>query len=417
MRLDPDGTVLITGGTGVLGGLIAKHLAASYGVRNLILAGRRGPEAPGADALRAELAELGAEALIVACDAADREALSVLLANIPPEHPLTAIVHTAGVLDDGVLSALTQERIATVLRPKAEAAWNLHDLTRDLDLAAFVMFSSISGVLGNPGQANYSAANSALDALATRRHALGLAATSLAWGHWAKEGGMTGHLGDNDLRRISRGGVAAMTVEQGLALFDAALSATSRTDTARHDTTRHETAQSDATQSDNARSDATQSDNARSGATQSDSDRPGAAHSDPARSDAGLVGPDASAPARSAPASAAPVPPALAPAPPTPPVLIPPVLIPAVLDLPALRSRARTEAVAPLLRALVKRVGRGAGGGPPVCWLSGWPVSRRRIGPGSLSSWCATMPRRCSGMAKRMRSRLIGRSRTSASTR
>ncbi|MER5898061.1 SDR family NAD(P)-dependent oxidoreductase [Streptomyces sp. NPDC001876] len=216
--LDGDGTVLITGGTGTLGGLLARHLATQHGIRHLLLLSRQGPDAPGATELVAELAELGAQAGIVACDAADRDALATVLADIPTEAPLTGVVHAAGVLDDGVFTALTQERLETVLRAKATAAANLDELTRDTDLAMFVLYSSASATFGTPGQANYSAANAYLDALATRRRTEGLPGLSVAWGLWEQASGMTSHLQD----RTGRLG-PGLTDEQGLALFDAAL--------------------------------------------------------------------------------------------------------------------------------------------------------------------------------------------------
>ncbi|NUP42691.1 MAG: SDR family NAD(P)-dependent oxidoreductase, partial [Streptomyces sp.] len=209
------GTVLITGGTGALGAELARHLVTSYGVRHLLLTGRRGPQAPGVAELRAALEESGAEVRIVACDAADRGALAEVIDSCAPA--LTAVVHAAGVLDDGVLTALSPERMAAVLRPKADAAWHLHELTRDRELSAFVLFSSVSGLLGRAGQGNYAAANSFLDALAGHRTRLGLPAVSLAWGPWEAAGGMAGAVRrEGDVLR-------PLSAVQGLALFDAAL--------------------------------------------------------------------------------------------------------------------------------------------------------------------------------------------------
>ncbi|MFC0111199.1 type I polyketide synthase [Kibdelosporangium aridum] len=211
--LDSAGTVLITGGTGTLGGLVARHLVTEHGVQDLVLASRSG-QAP---ELEAELTGLGTRVRVEACDIADREQLRVLLGTIPA---LTAVVHAAGVLDDGVVSALDHDRLTRVLRPKADAAQALHELTRHLDLAQFVMFSSGAGVFGSPGQGNYAAANAFLDGLAEQRRGEGLPAVALAWGLWAQASGMTAGLSETDLARMARSGSGALSTEQGLALFD-----------------------------------------------------------------------------------------------------------------------------------------------------------------------------------------------------
>ncbi|WP_152628387.1 type I polyketide synthase, partial [Streptacidiphilus neutrinimicus] len=220
-ELDPEGTVLLTGATGALGGLFARHLVTAYGARRLLLVSRRGGAAEGVDELVADLSSLGAEVAVAACDVSDRAALAGLLDSL--EHPLAALVHTAGVLDDGIVSSLTPERIDTVLRPKVDAAWHLHELTEEQNLAAFVVFSSAAGVFGAAGQGNYAAANGFLDALAQHRRASGLPATSLAWGLWAEDGGMAAALVRSDVERMARGGVTALTAEDGLLLFDVAV--------------------------------------------------------------------------------------------------------------------------------------------------------------------------------------------------
>jgi NAD(P)-dependent dehydrogenase (short-subunit alcohol dehydrogenase family) len=219
--LAPDGTVLITGGTGTLGALLARHLVTKRGVRHLLLASRSG-KAPG---LADELTQLGAQVTVRACDTADLDALARLLAEIPAAHPLTAVVHAAGVLDDVTVTALSPDRLDAVLRPKVDAAWNLHELTRGLDLAAFVLYSGAAGILGVAGQANYAAANTFLDALAEHRRGLGLPATSLAWGLWAERSHITAHLDETDLRRIARAGLRPLATDKALRLFDEALDA------------------------------------------------------------------------------------------------------------------------------------------------------------------------------------------------
>jgi NADPH:quinone reductase-like Zn-dependent oxidoreductase/acyl carrier protein len=217
------GTVLVTGGTGMVGGLVARHLVSRYGVRHIVLASRRGQTADGADELVADLTRAGATVRVVSCDVSDRAAAAELLAGLSERHPLSAVIHATGVLDDAVIASLTPERIDTVLRAKADAAWNLHELTRDLNLAAFVVFSSMAGVVGAPGQGNYAAANSFLDALAAHRRARGLPGLSVAWGLWEQDSGMTQHLGDRDKARISRVGLAPLSAEQAFELFDTAL--------------------------------------------------------------------------------------------------------------------------------------------------------------------------------------------------
>nr|WP_217215523.1 type I polyketide synthase [Streptomyces sp. AC550_RSS872] len=217
-----DGTVLVTGAGGGIGTEIVRHLVRAHGVRRLLLLSRKGPDDPRAAGLVRELAESGAEAALVACDTADRAALAEALADVPDEHPVTDVVHIAGVVDDGVLTTLTPDRIDTVLRPKVHAAQHLHELTAGLNLSRFVLFSSGVGTFGGAGQANYAAANAFLDALAHHRRAAGLPATSLAWGLWETTAGMSAELSEVDKRRLAQSGVVALTPRRGLALFDAA---------------------------------------------------------------------------------------------------------------------------------------------------------------------------------------------------
>ncbi|GAA5062210.1 acyl transferase domain-containing protein/acyl carrier protein [Thermocatellispora tengchongensis] len=218
----PGGTVLVTGGTGTLGGLVARHLVTRHQVANLVLASRRGADAPGAAELCSELEGLGARVTMAACDTADRDALAAVLAAIPAEHPLTGVVHAAGVLEDGLVETMTPEVLSAVLRPKVDAAVHLHELTKDAGLRVFALFSSAAGVFGPAGQGNYAAANGFLNALAHSRRAAGLPGVSMAWGLWADLSGMSGSLAEADLARMSRYGMLPMTAADALALFDAA---------------------------------------------------------------------------------------------------------------------------------------------------------------------------------------------------
>jgi polyketide synthase 12 len=217
--IDPEGTVLITGGTGTLGALVAEHLVRSWGVRHVLLVSRRGPEAPGA----AELAgRLDAEVAIVAADVGDPDGVRDLVAGIDPAHPLTGVVHAAGIVDDGLVTAMTPERMAGVRRVKADGAASLHAATADLRLGFFVVFSSAAATSGSPGQANYAAANAYCDALMARRRAAGLPGLSIGWGLWASASGMTGDLTGTDLHRVSGSGISPLSDERGLALLDGA---------------------------------------------------------------------------------------------------------------------------------------------------------------------------------------------------
>nr|MDQ3935474.1 type I polyketide synthase [Actinomycetota bacterium] len=196
--------------------------------RHLLLASRRGPRAEGAGELVAALAELGAEATVSACDFTDRDAVAALLGSIPDEHPLTAVVHTAGVIEDGTIPTLTPDQVDRVMQPKVDATLHLHELTQESELAEFVMFSSAAPLLGGAGQGNYAAANAVLDALAYRRRAQGLPATSVAWGLWRVASGLT-DIAEADLERVGRVirarlGLAPMPPEYGLELFDRARS-------------------------------------------------------------------------------------------------------------------------------------------------------------------------------------------------
>ncbi|WP_374223081.1 type I polyketide synthase [Streptomyces sp. FH025] len=216
-------TVLVTGGTGTLGGVVAKHMVATGRAGGAVLLSRSGPGAAGVAALAAEVAELGGWVRVLACDVADRDALAGVLAALPADCPLGSVFHAAGIIDDGMVDSLSAERVAAVMRPKVDAAWHLHELTQDLDLDHFVLFSSVAAAFGGAGQANYAAANAFLDALAGHRRAAGLAGTALAWGPWMPEAGIGRDLDEVMLRRMTGSGLAALSEHEGLALLDLAL--------------------------------------------------------------------------------------------------------------------------------------------------------------------------------------------------
>ncbi|ACC40921.1 polyketide synthase Pks7 [Mycobacterium marinum M] len=217
------GTVIITGGTGMAGTALARHVVSRHRVANVILVSRSGAQAEGTSELLGQLQDAGAEAAVVACDVSDRDAVAELLAQVPARYPLRGVIHAAGVLDDGLIASLTPQRVDTVLRAKIDGAWNLHELTRGLNLSAFVLFSSMAGIIGTAGQGNYAAANSFLDGLAVHRRALGLPGVSVAWGLWEQASAMTRHLGERDKARMSRVGLATLSTEHALELFDAAV--------------------------------------------------------------------------------------------------------------------------------------------------------------------------------------------------
>ncbi len=220
VAFDPERSVLITGGTSGIGALIARHLVTAHGVKSLLLASRRGADTPGAVHLQEELAVLGAHAMLLACDVTERDQLESLVASSPKEYPLGGVIHAAGIADDAVVTSLTDEQMSSVLTPKLDAAWDLHELTEHLELSAFVLFSSASGILGAPGMGNYAAANACLDALATYRRSRGLPGLSLAWGVWDGDAGMGSRLAEGDIARFGRGGIRPLAPADALELFD-----------------------------------------------------------------------------------------------------------------------------------------------------------------------------------------------------
>ncbi|MFJ8502255.1 SDR family NAD(P)-dependent oxidoreductase, partial [Streptomyces sp. NPDC093992] len=212
------GTVLVTGGTGVLGGLVAEWLVSVCGVRHLVLVGRRGMSEGVAERV-GRLVGLGAGVRVVAADVSSRAGVEEALAAVDAGRPLAGVVHAAGVVDDGVVGSLSSEQVGAVMGGKAGGAWWLHMLTRGMDLSFFVVFSSVAGVVGSPGQANYAAANGFLDGLMQQRRACGLVGQSVAWGLWDVSGGMAGGLGESDLARMSRGGITGLSASEGLGLL------------------------------------------------------------------------------------------------------------------------------------------------------------------------------------------------------
>ncbi|HEV7161830.1 MAG TPA: SDR family NAD(P)-dependent oxidoreductase, partial [Solirubrobacteraceae bacterium] len=227
LQIDPQATVLITGGTGGLGALFARHLVGAHGVRHLLLASRRGAQAGGAQELREELERLGCEVRIAKCDVTSREDVAALLAAIPEGNPLGGVIHAAGTAENGLIASLDATRLDRVLAPKLDGALHLHELTEGLELSLFVLFSSVAGIWGGPGQANYAAANAFLDALAVYRRAHGLAAQAIAWGPWDLSTGLSGELPEAEAARLlaqisTHMAMAPLTAEQGLRLFDAA---------------------------------------------------------------------------------------------------------------------------------------------------------------------------------------------------
>ena len=222
--LRADGAVLVTGGLGDLGGRVARRLVASHGVCDLVLTSRRGMESPRADAFVSELARLGAKATVVGGDIADPDSLRSIMQIFTSDRPLRGVIHAAGVVDSGILLSLTPQKCVTTFAPKVEGLWNLHQLTKNMDLDLFMMFSSISGIMGLPGLANYAAANSFIDVLAYLRQAQGLPATSVAYGTWGGDGdGMATSLVSTTRAHLSQLGLGFLAPEVGLKLFEQAV--------------------------------------------------------------------------------------------------------------------------------------------------------------------------------------------------
>lgn len=220
--LRQDGAVLITGGLGDLGRRVARFLASTHNIRDLVLTSRRGMKSPGAAELVVELSRLGATATVVTCDMAELQSLQRIMTIFSHNRPLRGVIHAAGALDNGVLSTLTPQRCATVFAPKVNGTWRLHQLTQDMDLDLFMVFSSISGIMGMPGHGNYAAANTFLDALTHLRRSQGLPATSVAYGTWDGEG-MAARIIGPTLARLTELGLDMLAPDKGLQLFEEAV--------------------------------------------------------------------------------------------------------------------------------------------------------------------------------------------------
>lgn len=216
------GTALITG-AGSLGALVARHLVQTRQYERIVLASRRGPDAPGLTQMMRTLPISDIEVRIEKCDVSDRAELERLIDGISGDKPLKAILHTAGISDPLPIEELTPDAISHIMRPKVDAAWALHELTKNRQLDSFILFSSAVGAIGLKDQSHYGAANSFLDALATYRHSLGLPATSLSWGMWDYNTEMGDQLGAERLATVIAAGYRMISPDYGLAVIDAAL--------------------------------------------------------------------------------------------------------------------------------------------------------------------------------------------------
>ncbi len=221
LRFKADASYLVTGGLSGFG-LATAHWLAEHGAGRLILASRRGKDTPGAEGIEQNLSALGAEVEMVRCDVTDPAALTALLAAIPADKPLKGIFHAAMVIDDALIPNLDAERMQHVLEPKIKGAWQLHVQTRNMALDHFLLYSSVTTYIGNPGQASYVAANAWLEGLAIHRRAAGLPVTCIGWGPI----GDTGYLTRNSAVRDSlenRLGAAPLKTAMALKMLEKAL--------------------------------------------------------------------------------------------------------------------------------------------------------------------------------------------------